>query len=120
MAKLKATPRNYEQAAEYLAGRSSVKLGNNTYLKTNNPMCLPEGYLPIVVRLHKTDIVKFFPDDRVTLHTGGYRTVTTKERINQFIAGRVYQKNHSWFYQPAGDIATRPIAREFTEGIEVS
>ena len=31
-------------------------------------------------------------DGRVALLTGGYRTVTTKDRINQFISGRVYQK----------------------------
>jgi hypothetical protein len=42
--------------------------------------------------------------------------VTTKERINQFIAGRVFQKNWNWFYD-------RPLAgypRQFVEGMDVA
>jgi hypothetical protein len=34
MAKLKATPKNYAEALAVLAGRESVRLGNNTYLET--------------------------------------------------------------------------------------
>ena len=32
MAKLKATPKNFEQAVAVLGNRDSVRLGNNTYL----------------------------------------------------------------------------------------
>jgi hypothetical protein len=59
---------------------------------------IPEERKVIAVRLHSTHIVKFYEDGRVTLHTGGWRTVTTKDRINEFITGRVYQKNHDWYY----------------------
>lgn len=90
MANLKATPKSYKRAAEILAGRDKVKLGNNTWLET--------FHLGIAVRLHNTRIVVFYEDGRILLHTGGYRTVTTKDRINQFITGRVYQKAHQWFY----------------------
>jgi hypothetical protein len=114
MAKLKNTPRNYVEAAQYLAGRDSVKLGNNTWLES-----FSDG---IAVRLHATRIVLFHEDGRVTLHSGGYRTVTTKDRVNQFIKGRVYQKNHVWYYVPSrGELGidwTSPA--EFFEGIEVS
>ena len=95
MAKLKATPKNYAEALIVLAGRESVRLGNNTYLERDSVEC-------IVVRLHQTDIVNFFADGRVTLHTGGYRTVTTKERMNQFITGKIYQKAGAWFYAYCG------------------
>jgi len=34
------------------------------------------------VRYHQTDVVSF-DDERVTLRTGGWRTATTKVRMNQ-------------------------------------
>lgn len=118
MAKLKSTPKNFEQAFAVLGNRDSMRLGNNTYL---------ESYVDgtqidrICVRLHGTNIVQFFSDGRVTLHTGGYWTVTTKDRINQFISGRVYQKDHQWFY--VGHNCDGALAwdspEDFTEGMNV-
>jgi hypothetical protein len=106
MAKLKATPKNFVEAAEILQGRESIRLGNNTHLEN--------FHLGIAVRLHNTRIVVFHEDGSVTLHTGGYRTVTTKDRINEFITGRVYQKDYEWFYSVNGKEPVR-----FEEGIEV-
>ena len=97
MARLNATPKTYQQAVEVLGNRDSVKLGNNTWIERIDPST-------IGVRLHYTHIVQFHIDGRITLHTqstpGGrtFRTVTTKDRINEFITGRVYQKNYDWFY----------------------
>jgi hypothetical protein len=103
MAKLKATPKNYAQAWEALSGKQSIRLGNNTYLEVANERVYEDGRIPeerkvIAVRLHSTHVVKFYEDGRVTLHTGGYYTVTTKDRINEFITGCVYQKDHQWYY----------------------
>lgn len=95
MAQLKAAPRNFASALEVLGGKQSIRLGNNTYLEQAH---VGFGKAYIGVRLHSTYIVRFYKDGAVTLHTGGYRTVTTKERINQFILGRVYQKAHEWFF----------------------
>jgi hypothetical protein len=114
MAKMKATPRTYAQAVEALAGRDSVKLGNNTLLEKRG--YVQNDSVHIAVRLHSTDIVCFFPDGRVTLHSGGYRTMTTKERLNQFIVSTVYQKNYNWFVYRASDGSTV----EFTEGMNVA
>jgi hypothetical protein len=120
MAKLKATPKNFEQAQRVLGTKSSVRLGNNTYLERvqepyNSPLQM------IVVRLHNTYIVQFHSDGRVTLHTGGWHTVTTKDRINEFITGRVYQRNHEWFY--VGHNLEGAIdwdhPEDFTDGINV-
>lgn len=108
MAKLKATPKNYAEALAVLAGRGSVRLGNNTYLELDSVEC-------IVVRFHQTDIVNFFADGRVMLRTGGYHTATTKERINQFILSTVYQKSRNWFVYRASDGSTV----SFKEGMEV-
>jgi hypothetical protein len=96
MAKLKVTPKNFVQAQQVLGTKSSVRLGNNTFLERIEES--DSFKLKIVVRLHNTNIVEFHSDGRVTLHTGGWRTVTTKDRINQFITGRVYQKDHQWYY----------------------
>jgi hypothetical protein len=122
MAKLKATPKNFAEAVEVLQDRISMRLGNNTYLEVSDPDPL-RGF--IGVRLHNTYIVKFWPDGQVTLHTGGYHTVTTKDRLNEFIAGRVYQKAHQWYYVAPVQAGPREEAtyaertQEFYEGIEV-
>lgn len=113
MAKLKATPKSFTAAAQVLNGRDSMRLGNNTYLEKH--------FCGIAVRLHSTNIVMFHEDGRVALFTGGYYTVTTKERINQFISGRVYQKKHVWYYV-GHDVNgaldwEHPV--EFSEGMDV-
>jgi hypothetical protein len=114
MAKLRATPKSYSEASAVLNGRDSVKLGNNTWLER-----IVTDRLKIVVRLHSTNIVVFHDDGRVTLHTGGYHTVTTKDRLNRFIYGRVYQKAHQWyFYVNRGTLAGE-VTVIFSEGMEV-
>ena len=72
MAKLKATPKNFAEALEVLGNRSSIRLGNNTYLES-----FTDGT--------QTDLIA------VRLHS-------TKERLNQFIDGKVYQQKYAWFY----------------------
>lgn len=110
MAKLKHTPKSFTEAREILQDRDSVKLGNNTWL-----VRLIGFDAHIAVRLHNTHIVKFYADKPTTLHTGGWRTVTTKDRINEFIKGRVYQEDYSWYYvAPDNDSIV-----EFEEGLEV-
>ena len=113
MAKLKATPKNFAEAVAVLKDKISMRLGNNTYLEVSDPDPV-HGF--IGVRLHSTYIVKFWPDGQVTLHSGGYRTVTTKERINQFIVGHVRQTAYQWFYiSPNGTKGTI-----FEEGMNVA
>jgi len=48
------------------------------------------------VRLHDTDVVTIHDDDTYTLNTGGWRTVTTKERINRFSPASVYTDRKVW------------------------
>ncbi|KKM66060.1 hypothetical protein LCGC14_1484950 [marine sediment metagenome] len=57
------------------------------------------------VRYHDTDVV-VFDDETIMLNTGGWRTVTTKTRMNQTanqydLGFSVYQKNFEWFVQTA-------------------
>ncbi len=120
MAKLRATPKSYSEAAQYLAGRDSVKLGNNTWLVRMDDHANPK-LSQISVRLHNTYIVRFHLEGRVTLHTGGYRTATTKERLNRFITGRIHQDNFNWYYQTYLPMSNVPqSSRPFEEGMEVA
>ena len=73
--------------------KTSKKLGNNTYAIKNS-----DG--SIAVRLHTTDILTFNTDNTITVKTGGWHTVTTKARINEYLpANYIYQKNYGWFWK---------------------
>src|SRR5262249_27597834 len=45
------------------------------------------------VVLHSTAVVTIHQDGTYTLRTGGWRTVTTKDRINKYSPARVYSTN---------------------------
>lgn len=50
-----------------------------------------------VYRLHRTDIVVIEPDGTYTLNSGGWRTITTKDRINTFSPVNIFQRKGEWF-----------------------
>lgn len=92
----------YEGIAEKLGTRASRKIGNNTYLQARETG-------RVVVRLHDTDILTFEPDGAVVYNSGGWRTPTTKARLNEhgpeeirqkagiwYICGRVYRDGCTW------------------------
>lgn len=59
----------------------------------------PEGYTHVIY--HKTPVV-VFDNYKVFLNTGGYKTVTTKTRMNQAanqlaLGFQVYQRKGQWF-----------------------
>ena len=64
-----------------------------------------EGILNVVY--HATHVVRSFPGGKIVLDTGGWRTVTTKTRMNQaanqFKLGYyVFQKDFNWFVEWQG------------------
>jgi hypothetical protein len=70
------------------------------------------------IKLYATDIVQF-KGNKIILNSGGYKTTTTKARINQFLPKdlKVYQKNWEWLISDErnyGDILA------FYDGIELS
>lgn len=84
---------NHTEATQMVLGkrnRGSRKIGNNTY-----------AYIEldgtVAIELHGTKVVRFFPNGLVQLNSGGWRTSTTKDRINKYSPVRVYQKNFEWF-----------------------
>lgn len=94
----------YESASKLLASSKSglKKIGNNTYLHK-----VDGG---IGVRLHSTDVVVIHEDGTYTLDSGGWQTVTTKARINEFSPARLWQHKYVWYVGPSV---------EFYDGVRV-
>lgn len=84
----------YEKCLFTLGSRETKKLAGNTYLRK-------EGN-DFVVRFHSTDIITIFDNGTAKIDCCGFRTATTKSRINEFTKARVYQKKGLWF---VGDAA---------------
>jgi hypothetical protein len=75
-----------------LKGRTSRTIAHNTTLADLGDC--------IGLRLHCTYVVRFHADGRISLHTGGYHTVTTKDRIARVIRAygwNVYARRCDWY-----------------------
>jgi len=59
----------------------------------------------IRVELYSTIIAEIYPD-MIRIHTNGYKTKTTKNRINviltEFCNVSIYQRNFQWYYTNNG------------------
>jgi len=87
------------------------RLGRNLELLTCQEFHTNEvKYYAIVY--YYTEIVTFHANGRITLRSGGYKTRSTKDRINDHITDRVSQKNFEWFVTDQKGRTVR-----FTEGI---
>lgn len=97
-------------AAQIKRGLDKKKLANNTYLRKIDESCY-------AVTLHKTDVVYVTSRAGETvyrLNTSGYRTVTTKDRINNLSPASIHQRRGVWYLsQPSGEDVV------FFDGIEV-
>jgi hypothetical protein len=90
---------NYIDAVKMVKGKTSAskrKIGNNTYATIQ-----PDG--SVTIRLHSTDVVTIYPDDAVEVNSGGWRSSTTKDRINKYSPVKVYQKNHQWYFDDGSE-----------------
>lgn len=72
---------NYKNAKEILATARNPSLGkpidNNTRIMEIEP-----GIYNVV--LHQTAVITFYPDGFIRLDSGGWRTSTTKDRMNKY------------------------------------
>jgi hypothetical protein len=84
--------KTYAEAAAFLGGRRVRSIPS---IRATVVSRLDEH--TIAVSYHGTDVVTYHDDETCTLHTGGYHTVTTKSRINDFSPARVYQRNFNWY-----------------------
>jgi hypothetical protein len=75
----------------FVGNRWSRKLAHNTFVEQ-----LPHADLAI--RFHATRILRFHMDGSFTVNSGGYQTVTTKQRLNALLpAGyRIFAQRYVW------------------------
>lgn len=86
----------YQNLSTALKNRLTKKLANHTYAKRIDGET-------IAVRLHETNILTFSKNGKVTLNSGGWKTPTTKERMNSYLPiGRIEQSKGQWFLQNDG------------------
>jgi hypothetical protein len=104
---------DYAQANEKLGSRATKKVGNNTYLRALTPGV-------IALRLHDTDVLTFYVDGRVRFDSGGWKTVTTKSRFNEYAPNlRVYSERGQWYvYRIVDGRLDDSSAEPFFDGIE--
>ena len=50
-----------------------------------------------IIRYYETNILIFHYDGILELNSGGYKTVSTKSRINEFSPVTVYQRDRKWY-----------------------
>lgn len=84
---------SFASADRFLGSRNQRKLANNTIVRR-----LWSDIIQVV--LHRTPIVSYYRgDEDVTIDTGGYRSKTTKQRMNQLLEGwaKIYQDRYDWF-----------------------
>jgi hypothetical protein len=79
---------------EFIAGgRNKVTrtIANNTTAR------LIDGDSRVAIRLRSTDIITFNAGDTITLQSGGWLSVTTKERINRYTKAGISQRAGIWY-----------------------
>jgi hypothetical protein len=92
-------------------------------LTSNNTVAYVDDSGAQCVRLHNTLVAKRAPDGAITLDSGGFRTVTTKRRINEALrAWRsdwvVYQRKGEWLAKERYPGGVCPL--EFIDGMVLS
>ena len=81
---------NYETAKNQWDNTRKRKLANNTYLVKS------QADDSFGIKLHNTIIIELYPNKTV-FNTNGWRTVTTKARINEFTEFNCYQDRGIWY-----------------------
>jgi len=98
----------YNSLNSQLTGRNAQrrKLANNTYAERRDNGA-------IAIRLHETDIATFNADGSIVANTGGWKTHTTKDRLNEYLPVRIWQKSGRWFLGDNGSTV------EFQDGLTI-
>jgi hypothetical protein len=98
------------EVVKELNGAMVKRLANNTF-----EVIYPSGIK--VIRYHHTDIITFNKDKSITLNSGGWKTLTTKERINAYSPIRIYQENKVWYV--SGNLSDKGVSHTFKDGVTV-
>lgn len=84
----------YTAALARLNGRASRHVAHKTYL-------IARDNGDIALRYWDTDVVTFHSDNTATLNTGGFATMFTKERINEYAGTRIGADKRVWWLDGA-------------------
>ena len=89
---------SYEGAVEALLRAKNRDAGKPVH---NNTRVLEVGRnlldkAVIGLKLHDTIIIRYYPDGEIKLNTGGWKTLTTKDRINTYTPFTVRSENSIW------------------------
>lgn len=105
--------RSFDEALQVLKGKQSKKLGNNTCLKVQGERFTSEGVKEVThigVILHHTTIIQWNMLGGVVLSSGGWRTPTTRKRLNTFLGNRINTRNGDWWiYTHVGSSVSIPF-----------
>ena len=86
------------------------KVANNTFRYTTEDGCE-------VFRLHTTDVVTRLPDGRIKLNSGGWKSPTTKDRMNAFAPGYRITSGRGGWYVSSGLPYMLPKSVAFYDGM---
>jgi hypothetical protein len=101
--------RNFAQCSEILATAKNKGAGKPI---ANNTRLFDRGDY-YAIQLHATDILKIYPDDSVVYDSGGWKTVTTKARMNDYGPLPVTSNRGTWY---CGRHVYRDGMRVFKDG----
>jgi hypothetical protein len=85
---------NYFAGLTLLGNRTQKKISGNTILYVSNE----NGEKVVKIKFHQTDIVTFYSDGFFKVNSDGYRTSTTKRRINDYTNLGLYQSKGIWYF----------------------
>lgn len=120
MARFKTNIQSYDCADRFLGTRNERQLAHNTTVS--------RFAVWIDVQYHWTVIVRYYRDGRVRLDSGGWQTVTTKQRINELLPPgfRLLQKDFRWYVEDCRDcsfegLTKAPLRRsQFRDGMTIN
>jgi hypothetical protein len=113
MARLTTTADTFADFDRFLGSKDSRKVSHNTYAERQ-----ADG--SIGIRLHSTVILTFHSDETMTLNSGGWRTVTTKDRLNSILPAPLgVSSDHGvWTVSRRGDNPS--TVSEFYDGMRMN
>lgn len=123
---MSSIPTSYSEAFELFEERRKrgtlsrgVKLANNTHLDWSEDGRNGDGATEpfwFAVKLHRTNVVTFQHDGSIVLNSGGWKTVTTKDRMNCAAQNfRVYSDKGVWYLTMLPYDENEPVA--YADGI---
>lgn len=108
-AQMESYIRSHADAAAFLGDRESRKLGHNTYVERR------QGHL--VIRYHRTDIIRYWPSGMVVLDCDGWQTSTTKWRLNECSPFSVHSEGKDEYGDPVWAVCSAIDNARFEDGM---